>query len=166
MKTGITNIGNQIIDLLERLDDQDFQQQLDVFNGSTLGQHFRHILEFYENLSAADLNPVIDYSQRERNPLLESNTGFATEVLKKYIFKISMMDENQPVVVKGDYSNVNIYERPLLQSTIGREMMFVHDHAVHHLAMIKVGIKFGFPDISINEDLGLAPSTIRYRSGN
>jgi hypothetical protein len=166
MKSGIIEIGNQIISVIEKLDNQAYQQPLEIFNGSTLGQHFRHILEFFENLSKAESQSIIDYAKRDRDPQLESDKDLAIMVLKNAIHKLALMDESINLSAKGDYYGVNPVDRPILPSSVGREMMFIYDHAIHHLAIIKIGIKSGFPHIAINENTGMAPSTIRFRIGN
>jgi hypothetical protein len=39
----------------------------------------------------------------------------------------------------------------------------VYDHAVHHLAIIKIGIRCSFPQWIIDRDLGVSPSTLKAR---
>ena len=50
-----------------------------------------------------------------------------------------------------------------IHSSIGRELMYAYDHAIHHLAMVKIGMNVHYPEVSINKDLGVAPSTLKYR---
>ena len=50
-----------------------------------------------------------------------------------------------------------------LASSVGRELGFAAHHAIHHLAMIKIGLRCHFPHIQIDRDLGVSPSTIKAR---
>ena len=49
-------------------------------------------------------------------------------------------------------------------STLPRELLYCLDHAIHHKALIKVGLKeFGIEDY-VNSKFGIAYSTLRYRN--
>jgi hypothetical protein len=77
-------------------------------------------------------------------------------------FAVSLMEmqSNMAVALKAEFGGA---ERPNYQSTVGRELAFVYDHAIHHLAMIKVGLRCHYPHIQIDRDLGVSPSTIKAR---
>jgi hypothetical protein len=53
--------------------------------------------------------------------------------------------------------------RPMATSSIGRELLYAYDHAVHHLAIIKLGIKAEIPDVEIDSNIGVAASTLRHQ---
>jgi hypothetical protein len=48
-------------------------------------------------------------------------------------------------------------------SSIGREMQYAFDHAVHHLAIIRIGAEIHCPEIVCDPELGVAPSTLKYQ---
>jgi hypothetical protein len=51
---------------------------------------------------------------------------------------------------------------PYLSSTIGRELQSLSSHTVHHFALIAMSLRaMGIP---VEEDFGVAPSTLRYRT--
>lgn len=60
-----------------------------------------------------------------------------------------------------NFSTNGINEAQIIESTIGREVMYAFDHAVHHMAIIKIGLIENFPDKTIDVNLGIAPSTVR-----
>jgi hypothetical protein len=68
--------------------------------------------------------------------------------------------------VVADFSTNKDSFRPQVDSSVGRELMYAFDHAIHHIAIIKIGIKAAFPQIQIPQEIGVAPSTIRYHSHN
>jgi len=159
-------IFDQIISIIDKLDDQSFRQPLEIFNGSSLGQHFRHILDFYNCILKGAEKETLDYSSRERDLMLEQSTEHATLAFRQLFEGIQSLCEIDELNVLADFSANDTKERPLVKSSVGRELMYAYDHAIHHLAIIKIGIKSDFPQISLNKDIGVAPSTIKHRSGN
>ena len=144
----------QMTHLLNQLNNEMYAQPLDIFKGSSIGQHFRHILDFYLCLIKGIQEGMVDYARRDRNPLVESDVNFTKSVFEEV---------EQPLQVLGDFSDKEV-TRPYLLSSIGRELMYAYDHAVHHLAMIKIGIAVAAPDLVIDQNIGVAPSTIKHRS--
>ncbi|MCB0520496.1 MAG: hypothetical protein KDD27_16270 [Saprospiraceae bacterium] len=161
-KQGTNIIIQQITDLLGKLDAEPYGRPLPLFNGSTIGQHFRHILDFYGCLARGVQEGRIDYAKRERDVLVESEPTHATSVFLHYQTAISSMDEAMQIEVVADFSADLNEERPVVFSTVGREMMYAYDHAVHHLAMIKMGLKVACPNVAADHRLGVAPSTLKH----
>lgn len=152
---------HQVADLLSQLAPHEYRQPLPEFDGSTLGQHFRHILEFFICLERGVPDGLVDYASRERNLLFEDSPGVALSALQAFVIALEDLQPNTSVELKAEFGGV---ERPCYQSTVGRELAFVYDHAIHHLAMIKVGLRCRFPHIQIDRDLGVSPSTIKARA--
>lgn len=161
-KQGTAIIIHQITDLLGKLDAEPYSRPLPLFNGSTIGQHFRHILDFYGCLARGVEEGRIDYAKRERDVMVENEPSHATEVLLQYQHAITTMDEAAHIEVVADFSAELNEERPVVLSTVGREMMYAYDHAVHHLAMIKMGLKVACPTVEADHRLGVAPSTLKH----
>jgi hypothetical protein len=49
----------------------------------------------------------------------------------------------------------------LLASTLEREMVYLADHTVHHLALVRLGFEALLPGKQLDSTLGVAPSTIK-----
>ncbi len=162
---GTDKITSDIIQLLGKLDNTSYKQPLEIFNGSSLGQHFRHILDFYNCLVRDEAKGLIDYASRERDPKVEVDTAVASAAFLNISAKVHQMDIEQTIQVKADFSEI-IDKKPVVQSSLGRELMFAYDHALHHLAMIKIGLQTNFPHICIDEKLGVAPSTLKFQKGS
>ncbi|HMN90337.1 MAG TPA: hypothetical protein PKD70_00270 [Saprospiraceae bacterium] len=162
---GNKKIIRYITQTLREIDAVLYAQPLDFFKGSSIGQHFRHILDFYRCLLRDFEQGIVDYAHRERDPLAETNSDYTCQAFETILSQIDSLAEYQPLAVQGDFSEEGEAQRPLLHSSVGRELMFAHDHAVHHLAMIQVGLRLAAPQMSINEQLGVAPSTIKHRNG-
>jgi uncharacterized damage-inducible protein DinB len=156
---------SQITELLNAMDGNDYAKPLEIFNGSTLGQHFRHILEFYHCLLSGAERGTIDYAQREREPRIEQDPLIAKQAFQQVLHALDRLEERQALSVKADFSSENASDRPLVRSSVGRELMFAYDHAVHHLAIIKIGLQTCAPQFQMDPNLGVAPSTVKYRAG-
>ncbi|MBK8195581.1 MAG: hypothetical protein IPK76_21110 [Lewinellaceae bacterium] len=167
-KQGTILIAAQMAGLLECLDRDMYTRPLPLFHGSTVGQHFRHILEFYTCLFEGAHDAHIDYSSRKRNNILSENPATALAVLDFIAGAVKEQDEQQWLRVDSEFSGDCIpgEERPVYISSMGRELQYAFDHAVHHLAMIRMGLEMYFPELQVDSDLGIAPSTLKYRKGS
>ena len=163
-KQGTIIIANQIYDLLDLLTNEQYSQKLTTFNGSTIGQHTRHIIDFYLCLVNGTLLDNIDYDRRQRNPLIESDIEVARATIEGFVEKVGNLDVQKMVKVHSCFSPEE-EQTGFIGSSVGRELMYAYDHAIHHLAMIKIGLNIHFPTIPVSKDLGVAPSTLKYRKG-
>jgi len=154
----IQEVVTQIEAVLVQIEAQDFRRPLPEFDGSTLGQHFRHILEFFQCLEQGAKQGMVDYAARERNLLYEDNPALAAAALSDFTASMNVLSDDLVLSVKAEFGGE---ERPAYQSTLGRELLFVYDHAIHHLAIIKIGIRCRFPHLQIDKNLGVSPSTIK-----
>ncbi len=162
-KQGTQLIIQQIEQLLGQLSADAYSRPLEVFDGGTLGQHFRHIYDFYECLFRGLHIGQVDYAGRRREQRLETGPGHAREAFRKIGAQCTALQAELPVAVRGDFSAEAAGERPLLGSTAGRELMFAFDHAVHHLALIRIGLREAMPGLRVSDRLGIAPSTSRHQ---
>jgi hypothetical protein len=148
--------------LLQRLPLQVYGRPISLFHGSTVGQHFRHILEFYTCLLEGCDNAFVNYSGRQRNEAISDNPEVALSVLESIAAAVVQLDAEQVLQVESEFSD-GLHDKPAYVSSIGRELQYAFDHAVHHLAIIRMGLETHFPEIPVDPDLGVAPSTLRHR---
>ena len=162
-RQGTLHIVGQMHTLLNRLDNTIYTKPLDIFHQATVGAHMRHILEFYICLLEGAPTGTIDYSSRKRNELLSSEISAANTVLVYLEENISSLDELIHLQIKNEYGT---HEDPCIHdqchSSVGRELQYAFDHAIHHLAIIRMGIESCWPDIKLDQELGIAPSTLKY----
>ncbi|MBL7827516.1 MAG: hypothetical protein JNJ57_12845 [Saprospiraceae bacterium] len=156
----IKDIVFQIEGLLEQIPSHDYRRPLSEFDGSTLGQHFRHILEFFQCLENGMESGAVDYASRKRNLLYEDNPALTSQAFSEFLDTLGRYTDDHLMVVKAEFGGS---DRPTYQSCLGRELLFIYDHAIHHLAIIKIGLRCHFPQIQIDKDLGVSPSTIKAR---
>ncbi len=148
---------------LEVIDPISYQSPLDLLSGSTIGQHTRHIIEFYTCLleqSTGHTEPVINYAQRRRDHQIESQPDHAINLVNDLCTRLNDLDAPQHCYLDcAEHGQENL----LVASTIGRELIYNIEHTIHHLAIVKIALKATHPDITLPEHFGVAPSTIRHR---
>lgn len=163
-KQGTRLILDQMEEVLRVLDAGTYSRPLEVFNGSTLGQHFRHILDFYHCIFQGLPGQEIDYARRERNPVMETKPEAVMDAFSLIRSRLDDLNEGEEIRVWGDFLPLPGVPRPHVVSTLGRELLFAHDHAVHHLALIRIGLKACRPELGEFESLGVAPATLIYKA--
>ncbi|WP_044210266.1 hypothetical protein [Flammeovirga sp. OC4] len=158
-------LSDQLCNLLPQLLEEQYIAPLALFNGSSIGQHTRHIIEFYQCLQASFQKEVsVCYEERKRDLAIECNLKEAILSIKetaKWLKTISEPFYSMNLVVK-DYQNndMNEWSTP---TTLAREVHHCNEHAVHHLAIIKIGLQHYFPTIVIGEQVGVAKSTTAFQ---
>lgn len=156
-----TQILNELQDLLEGLSPIDYATPVEVLSNATIGQHVRHILEFFECLIQSRETGVLNYDHRQRDLSLETNPDTAKATLNM-IFR-EIQKENVDLVLQQSYLNNND-ELISTATNFYREIMYNIEHAVHHQALIRIGIHALQPEISLPRAFGVADSTIQYRN--
>jgi len=163
MKTVAKENLNQIKDLLQNISKQNYIEKPEVLSGASIGQHIRHILEFYLLLVSGSFSGTISYDKRERDTRIENDPEFAINTIERLLSGIDTLEKNLQVKFEADYS-VSGASQNVIISSVGRELAYCIEHSIHHQALIKAGlIALGIKDIT-DEHFGVAYSTIRYRN--
>ena len=140
-----------------------YQAPLEILSGSTIGQHTRHIIEFYNCLfeqCSNDSDIIINYADRRRDHVIESQPEKALQYVNEINDKLKDLDISRNC--KLDCLEHG-QEGLIVESTIGRELIYNIEHTIHHLAIIKIALKATLPSLVLPEHFGVAPSTIRHR---
>ena len=150
----------QLTDLLKQLSPENYTQSLCVLNSSSIGQHTRHIIEFYQCLLKGVTGGIIDYDARERNFLLENDLFFTIETLENIQKQIiSIKKPNESILLAVSYSPDN---QDYIETNFMREMVYLVEHSIHHYALIRIGLQENFSNIYIPKNFGIAYSTVRH----
>ncbi len=152
----------EIKDLLSQLPEKLYTDPKDILSEVTIGQHFRHILEFYICLEKGLNTRTVCYDARERNILIETDINFAIENIKSIIGFLKELGDDFKLVLKANYSD-GIGEQTNIQSSLFRELAYALDHTVHHMAIVKIALSQEKNISFVDSNFGVAPSTIRYR---
>ena len=152
----------QGIDLLERLDDEQYAAD-PVGNGRDgAGKQFRHCIDFC-NCCLDGLEKLrIDYGNRARDSRLEQDRGFAVRTLHELVDRLRGLRIDQDTEVRVKVYSLDEAEAADLwsRSSAMRELQFLRSHTIHHYALIKWILRVqGF---EVHQDFGVAPSTLRH----
>jgi uncharacterized damage-inducible protein DinB len=162
MKTVANENLMQLKDMLQNIKTSDYTQTTEILSGSSVGQHIRHILEFYLLLVSGSFSGVISYDKRQRDKEIEVNPAFAIETIERLLKGLETLDLKQAVKFEGDFTTDGSQDN-FTESSVGRELAYCIEHSIHHQAIIKAGlIDLGLSSITC-ENFGVAYSTIRYR---
>lgn len=152
----------EIKSLLSSLNTVDYSKPLSLLSASTIGQHVRHILEFYTCLIASKNTGIVNYDNRKRNIEIETNIKFAQEQIDWIIENLMLDNTNIQFTLEGNYTTESD-EIIAIPTTYQRELAYCLEHSIHHQALIKVGLKELELENVINENFGVAPATIRHK---
>jgi hypothetical protein len=126
-------------------------------SGATIGQHTRHVIELYTCLLSGYLFGIVNYDKRKRDFRIEIDISFALGCLDAIERGIALADKS--LVLE---SNPGVGGPICLSTTLCRELLYNLEHAIHHMALIRVGVQ-ELTDIVLPEHFGVAPSTIQHR---
>jgi hypothetical protein len=156
-----TNILDQLTDLLNQIRDEDFVRPASTLSGSTVGQHLRHTLEFFLCLEKGFEDGVINYDKRSHDKLVETDRLIALSTIGRInVFVQRIHEKTLQLEVGYDVDNDNFVA---VETTALRELVYNIEHAVHHMAIMKIGVREIASYIRLAPDFGIAASTIRYK---
>ena len=150
---------NEMKSILLQFDDLSFQKELEIISDASVGQHFRHIIEFYTCFTEAQQTNLVCYDERNRTYLWETSIIETLAILNELKSEINSIDMNKIIQLRQNYFG----ESHLIKSTNQRELMYCFDHSVHHFALIKIAIETHFPTIKVPQNFGIASSTIAFQ---
>ncbi len=142
----------ELILLLKKVAPEDFSKSCTTLSGSSIGQHIRHSIEMYHCLMNGYENRLIDYNARKRNAELEQNINIAIQALNLIVTEINKQDITLQIESNGSSCS----------SSFLREILYCDEHLIHHLALVRIGIK-ELGEYEIPSGFGVAPSTIQYQ---
>ncbi|MBI5385615.1 MAG: DinB family protein [Verrucomicrobia bacterium] len=155
---------NQGEALLSEITDDIYVRKLAAAFNASIGGHYRHCLDHFRSLLNAAAAGDLNYDDRERGTLIE-NDRFAslnaTRALRDGYRDLAdpCLDRHLKVTCKTSYDANGSQSSP---STVGREIMYVVAHAVHHYALI--GTMCGMQGVATPASFGVAPSTVKHQA--
>ena len=147
---------------LRNLDETAYREPLELLSFASIGEHTRHILEFYICLLEQSKAGKVNYDQRRRDKAIQSDPRVASTVLSTVVEHLHTIDVGQQLQLEicydADQEVLNIVD-----TSLERELVYNLEHVIHHLAIIKIGLAVIAPQLSLPEDFGVAPSTMRFK---
>ncbi len=152
---------NQLTEAVQQLSKAEYVQPSKTLSGSSVGQHLRHTLEFFICLELGSHAGVINYDKRSHDKLIETDKEIALEVILR-IREFVGRQTDKSLLLEVAY-DLSIDKSVSVQTNYLRELTYNIEHAVHHMAIMKIGIREVAAHIKVSNDFGVAASTIRHR---
>lgn len=127
-----------------------------------VGPHLRHVIEHYESWLGALGSEQIDYDRRARDAALERSPALARtrlQAIQKRLVQWPRLQLAAPLRVRAGIGMAG-ESICLVDSSFGRELLFVTSHAVHHFALLQLHCRQH--GISLGDDFGKAPATVAH----
>ena len=100
---------------------------------STIGAHFRHVLEHYRCFIAQLDSRLFCYDKRERDQLLECDADYAARTIDELKAALLAIDDSH---FEAAYLIDDQQTAEPVSTTLQRELLFLQSHTVHHYAII------------------------------
>lgn len=150
--------------LLTQLSDEAYTRKVAVAFNASIGGHYRHCLDHFRSLIDAAIQGDLNYDQRERGTLIETDRFAALHATRELHAIFEQLDpavllRSLNVTCKISCAASASQASP---STVGREIMYSVAHAVHHYALISV--MCGVMGWRMPTGFGVAPSTLKHQA--
>lgn len=150
---------------LRNLDEQFYREPLELLSFASVGEHTRHIIEFYQCLLQQTPTGTVNYDQRKRSKSIQQDPRSAGRALTLLMEQLQTLDIGQTLKLEicydADQEVINIVD-----TSLERELVYNLEHVIHHLAIIKIGLSVIAPKMALPEDFGVAPSTMRFKKNS
>jgi len=148
-----------MLDVLENLSDSQYSTPVDLLSGATIGQHIRHIVEFFQELDKGYESGTVNYDRRSRSLVLEVSRSLAIRRLSEMVFAVDRADKDLALMT---HLTAEDTEPLIIRSNYFRELLYNMEHIVHHMALLRIGITV-LTKMSLPPQFGVAISTLQYR---
>lgn len=158
-KASILNMLAQLEEVLNKLTDTQYVSKVPVLSGSTIGQHTRHIIEFYLELNNGYESGTINYDNRKRDHTIESDRNFSIEKINEISVLLSRKDKELSLMVNY---GISAADEIIVSTNYARELIYNLEHTVHHMALIRVAVS-SVSTLLLPGNFGVAISTLQFR---
>jgi len=146
--------------LLEDASDLDYRARPDAAVSGSVGGHVRHCLDHVRAVLDGAKAGRLSYDCRERDTDVERNRTLGILALRQQADRLDALvdspaDRPMRLEAQVDCSGGAVE----VTSSLGRELLFVLQHTIHHQAI--VALLLAARGITIPPRFGYAPSTIR-----
>lgn len=163
IKEAFSNILNQLEEVLVQINNDEIASPVSAFSGSSLGQHFRHSMEFIQCLMNGYQNDQVNYDLRERSVELETDVQFIIEQIHVFNRFLASCDVKKKLELCINY-DPDTDQNICIPTNLERELAYNIEHIIHHMALVKIGIKETCPNVILPPGFGIAISTIKYQN--
>ena len=160
----VADVLTQALTLLDSVDQVCYSEVAGPPHSTSIGQHYRHVLDHFLCLAEVIPSGQIDYDRRSRAREIETDLNSARERTRELLAFFGRLDsralgERYTVLYSVGYSSD---EAQQIDTTLAREVAFCVSHAIHHFAIIK--LVCAHFSVRVPDVFGIAPSTLKYRA--
>ncbi|HMJ69511.1 MAG TPA: hypothetical protein VK508_11465 [Cyclobacteriaceae bacterium] len=155
------SILDQLEDMIGQIRADDFSKPSSALSNSTVGQHLRHTIEFFLCLESGFREGVINYDKRAHDKLIESDKFIAINAIRRIREFVAGVSTDLSLRLDVGYDR-HTEDCVTIQTNYFRELTYNIEHAVHHMALIKIGIREVATYVKLAPDFGIAVSTLRH----
>ncbi len=159
LQQAIKSVFVQLSDTLEQLSAEQYKQPSKILFNATIGQHMRHIIELFLELDKGYESGTVNYENRKRDYLIETDKTLAASMLHKIYEGLNKTDKELVLESNYDEQSTDVIA---INTNYYREIIYNLEHTVHHMALIRVGVT-EVSNIDLPQGFGVASSTIKYR---
>lgn len=152
---------NQLTGVIEQIQEDDFRKPCVALNAS-VGQHLRHTLEFFICLENGYAQGIVNYDKRVHDKIMENDKLIALHTIRQIKEFINQNQGDKSLKLEVGYLPDSDASETI-STNYQRELVYNIEHAVHHMAIMKIGIREVADYITLPSDFGIAVSTLRYR---
>ena len=156
------SILSQLEDVVQQVHEEDFSRPSVALSNATIGQHLRHTIEFFICLEKGFERGWVNYDKRNHDHLIESDKVIASASLRGIVNFISAHREDKLLKLEVAYER-GCEDAVTIETNYRRELVYNIEHTVHHMAIMKIGIREVAPYVQLPADFGIAVSTLRYK---
>ncbi|MEO1049099.1 MAG: hypothetical protein AAFX87_00620 [Bacteroidota bacterium] len=164
LKEACKSILDQIDDVIDQIREVDYSKEVDILN-ATIGQHIRHTLEFFICLKDGYQAGAVNYDKRTRDKRIEESREFTRSTIEDIKQFITFDAVDRELVLIANYSQAEGKD-VVVSTTFQRELAYNIEHAVHHMAIMKIGINAVAPYVQLPKEFGIAVSTLRFQDSH
>jgi uncharacterized damage-inducible protein DinB len=146
----------QLSKTLQTLSKDEYIEKIELIGNSSIGEHTRHILELFEQLLSGYSEGIIDYDNRKRNLLLQTDIDSALEGIAVIISELCKDEKNLEI------TTVYNHQEKRIVTNYSRELMHNIEHCIHHQAIIRIAMTCVGRKMD-DDGFGVAKSTQLYR---
>ena len=149
----------QLSEALRLITNAHYNQPVPLVFNATVGQHVRHIIELFEELFRGYETGTVNYDNRRRDYVLESNKEIAIQRLND--INVLAVKSNTSLRLLGKYSadDEQTFE---VVTNYYRELLYNLEHTIHHMALIRVAIA-NISGIELPKEFGVATATLKHQ---
>jgi uncharacterized damage-inducible protein DinB len=158
----VTAVLRQLAEVVGVMTDEQYRRKPVGGVSSSVGGHVRHCLDHVDALLAGVERGEVDYDLRRRGTEVEASRQAALDAIarqERQLLALPPRSERRPLRMSSLVSPA--LPPAEVQTTVGRELVALLSHTVHHNALIAVMARtLGVP---VPDWFGYAPSTIAHR---